>query len=420
MNVFIRDVKILDPQSTHHHKIVNVHIVNGEIKSIDKEEHHADTIIDGQGQLLSRGWFDLQANFNDPGLEHKEDIESGCASAAHGGYTGVATLPNTHPVIQTKSHIEYIKSKSASHITDLYPIAAVTIDTKGEDLTEMLDLNHAGAIAFSDGEHTMWHTDMMLKSLIYLQKIDGLLINQPADQLLNRFGTMNEGVPSTVLRLKGMPALAEHLMIKRDLDLLKYAGGKMHFSNISSKESVRLIKKAKEKGLNVTCDVSIHHLLHTEDDLYSYDSNFKISPPLRNEKDRKALIKGVKNGVIDVIVSAHTPHDEECKKLEFDRADFGLTGLQTMLPGLLSLAGTLTPEEWIEKITTNPRTILKLENSSIEENQVANLTLIDPNKNWMLDDSTNQSKSRNAPLFGTQLTGKVAAVFNQSKFEIFN
>lgn len=420
MNVFIRDVKILDPQSTHHNKVVNVHLQDGQIKSINKEEHHADTIIEGKGKLLSRGWFDLHANFNDPGLEHKEDISSGCAAAAHGGFTGVATLPNTTPVIQTKSHIEYIKSKSSQFVTDLYPIAAVTIDTKGEDLTEMLDLHDAGAIAFSDGEHSMWHTDMMLKSLIYLQKIDGLLINQPADQLLNRFGTMNEGIPSTILGLKGMPALAEHLMIKRDLDLLKYAGGKVHFSNISSKESVRLIKKAKEKGLNVTCDVSIHHLLHTEDDLSSYDSNFKINPPLRNEKDRKALLKGVRAGVIDAIVSSHSPHDEECKKLEYDQADFGITGLQTMLPGLLSLGDTLTPSEWIEKITSNPRTILKLDNPAIEENQLVNLTLIDPKKNWMLDRSTNQSKSRNSPFFGTQLKGKIAAVFNHSKFEIFN
>lgn len=419
MNILLREAKILDPHSSHHNKVVNIHIKDGQIATIDKKEHKADTIIEAKGMILSTGWFDLRSNFNDPGSEHKEDLSSGASAAVHGGFTGVATLPNTTPVVQTKGNVEYVLSKSKAYLTDIYPMAAVTIDTKGEDLTEMLDLHAAGAVAFTDGEKPIWHTDMMLKSLIYLQKIDGLLINQPEDQLLTRFGSMNEGTVSTILGLKGMPTLAEHLMIKRDLDLLKYAGGKIHFSNISSKESVSLIKKAKKKGLQVTCDVSMHHLIHTDEDLMSYDSNYKINPPLRTEKDRKALIKGLQEGVIDVIVSSHTPQDEENKKLEFDLAGFGISGLQTMLPTLLKLGQAIEPAIWIEKVTTNPRKILKLEAPSINENQPANLTLFDPKAKWTLNDQSNKSKSRNTPFFNQELTGKVKAIINGSQFQTF-
>jgi len=419
MNILLREAKILDPHSPHHNKVVNIHITEGKIAGIDKKEHRADTIIEAKGQILSPGWFDMRAHFNDPGNEHKEDLASGASAAAYGGFTGVAILPNTTPVVQTKGNVEYVLSKSKAYLTDIFPMAAVTLDTKGEDLTEMLDLHAAGAIAFTDGDIPIWHTDMMLKSLIYLQKIDGLLINQPEDQLLTRFGTMNEGTVSTVLGLKGMPTLAEHLMIKRDLDLLKYAGGKIHFSNISSKESVSLIKKTKNEGYQVTCDVSIHHLIHTDEDLMSYDSNYKINPPLRTDQDRKALIKGLQEGVIDAIVSSHGPQDEENKKLEFDLAGFGISGLQTMLPSLLKLGKELEPDIWIDKVTSNPRRILKLNSAVIEEKQTANLTLFDPKTKWILDDKTNQSKSRNSPFFKQELTGKVRAIFNGPNFQTF-
>lgn len=419
MNILLREAKILNPQSPHHNKVVNIHIKDGQIVSIDKKEHRADTTIEAKGLWLTSGWFDMKAHFNDPGNEHKEDLASGAATAARGGFTGVATLPNTNPVVQTKGNVEYVLSKSKSYLTDIYPMAAVTLDAKGEDLTEMLDLHAAGAVAFTDGDKPIWHTDMMLKSLIYLQKIDGLLINQPEDQLLTRFGSMNEGTASTLLGLKGMPTLAEHLMIKRDLDLLKYAGGKIHFSNISTKESVNLIKKAKKKGLQVTCDVSIHHLIHTDEDLMGYDSNYKINPPLRTEKDRKALVKGVQEGVIDVIVSSHTPQDEENKKLEFDLAGFGISGLQTMLPALLKLGKELDTAAWIEQVTNNPRRILKLDLPAIEAKATANLTLIDPKAKWTLNDQSNKSKSRNSPFYNKELTGKVKAIFNGSQFQIF-
>ncbi|MBU2914419.1 dihydroorotase [Reichenbachiella agariperforans] len=415
MSLFIREVKVLDPQSPHHLKRVNVLIKEGVITSIDNKEHQADTTIEAKGQFLTPGLFDLKANFCDPGFEHREDIYSGCQLAAASGYTGVATLPNTAPVVQAKSHIEYLKSKSRDCLTDIYPMAAVTIDALGEDLTEMIDLHEAGAIAFTDGDQPMWHTDIMLKSLIYLQKFDGLLINLPEDKLLTRFGTMNEGIVSTGLGLKGMPALAEHLMIKRDLDILAYSGGRLHFSNISSAESVKLIKKAKKNGLKITCDVSIHHLLHTDQAIVGYDANYKINPPLRENRDRKALLKGLKDGTIDAIVSAHSPQDEESKKLEFDRAEDGILGLQTMIPSLLSLDEELDPSEWIDKITSRPRAILKLAPVTIAESEKANVTLIDPKKKWKYDQKSNLSKSVNSPYYGKELTGQVSATLNGEK-----
>lgn len=419
MNILLREVKVLDPHSPHHNKVVNIHIKDGQISTIDKKDHKSENQINAKGLIVSPGWFDLRANFNDPGQEHKEDLSSGASAAAHGGFTGVATLPNTNPVVQTKSSIEYILSKTKPYLVDFYPMAAVTLDTKGEDLTEMLDLHAAGAVAFTDGERPLWHTDIMLKSLIYLQKVDGLIMSQPEDQMLTRFGSMNEGVVSTVLGLKGMPSLAEHLIIKRDMDLLKYSGGKIHFSNISSKESVNLIKKAKKKGHNVTCDVSIHHLVHTDENLSDYDSNYKINPPLRTEKDRKSLIKGLKDGVIDAISTSHTPQDEESKKLEFDRADFGISGLQTMLPSLLRIGDEIDMGTWIENLTSKPRAILKLPPVVIEGKQTANLTLFDPKAKWIFDDQMNQSKSRNSPFFNHELTGKVKAVINGKQFQIF-
>ncbi len=419
MDVLIREVKILDPKSDHHKKTLNVLIKNGHITAIDTSNHKADQIIEAKGMLLSPGWLDMRANFNDPGNEHKEDIHSGCKAAARGGFTGVALLPNTEPVVQTKSNIEYLLSKSRNSVTSVHPIAAVTIDGKGEDLTEMLDLHHAGAVAFSDGDHPIWHTDIMLKTLIYLQKVKGLLINTAEDQMLTRFGTMHEGVMSTTLGMRGMPALAEHLMIKRDLDLLQYAGGKIHFSNVSSKESVELIKKGKKSGLNITCDVSISHLLFTDEAVLGYDTNYKINPPLREEKDRKTLIAGLKDDTIDAIVSSHNPQDEESKKLEFDKAEFGISTIQTVLPGLLSLGKELDPEIWLQKITEGPKEILGVDSPPIGKGSAANLTLFDPKEKWVLDNSTNASKSRNSPFFGKELTGRVKAVFNGDKQEIY-
>lgn len=414
MDILFREVQILDPQSTHHKKVRNVHIKNGKIASIGSGAPKSSKIINGKGLKVVPGLLDMRANFHDPGMEHKEDIGSGCHAAELGGFTGVVLLPNTDPVIQTKSHVEYIISKGRTYLPDVYPMAAITLDAKGESLTEMIDLHHAGAVAFTDGDQSSWHTDIMLKSLIYVQKFEGLVINRPEDTMLTKFGDMHEGEVSTALGLKGMPSLAEEIMIKRDLDLLAYTGGKLHLSNISSKGAVTLIKEAKRKKLNVTCDTSIHHLLFDDTQLGSYDTNFKSNPPFRSQKDRNALINAVKEGTIDVIVTSHTPQDQESKKLEFDLACFGLIGLQTFIPGIELLKDKLPLDSIISSVTQNPRRILGLPEVKIEEGEVVNMTIIDPNEKWSFDEHTNGSKSINSPLFDQVLEGKSLGVINGS------
>ena len=410
MNLTIRSVTISDKSSKLHRKKVDISIQNGTITKIGKVTSPVKgKEIDGKGMLLSPGWFDFNCLFGDPGYEQREDRVSGSQAAAAGGFTAVAHLPNTKPVIQTKNDLAYLMANNSSQVTDIHPIAAVTIGTKGEELTEMIDLHHAGAVAFSDGIEPVWNSDILLKTLQYLQKFDGLLINRPEDKMLTQFATMNEGVTSTILGMKGMPAISEELMITRDIELLKYAGGRIHFSNISTEGAVKLIRQAKKNGLNVSCDVAIHQMLLNDDLLVDFDTNLKVNPPLRTKKDSKALIKGVLDDTIDVITSSHKPHDEEGKKLEFDLAEFGQTGLQTTLPQMIALQESIPLDVLVDKITRMPREILKLDQPEIKEGNPANLALIDPKAKWTLDDQTNLSKSRNSYYFGQQLTGKIRA-----------
>lgn len=415
MNTLISSAIIIDPQSPYHGKATDVLISNGKIVEMGKITKKTDKTIAAKGMYLSIGWFDMRATFGDPGLEHKEDIHSGLEAAQHGGFTGVALMPNTQPVIQSKNDIQYLLSRSQSHLTDLYPIAAITRDTKGDDFTEMIDLHEAGAIAFSDGNVPVWQADMLLKSLQYLQKFNGLVINKPENLRLNLFGTMNEGISSTMLGMKGMPALSEDVTVQRDLSLLEYAGGRLHMSNISSAKSIDMIRKAKKTGLQVTCDVASFQPLFDDQALNTFDTNYKVNPPFRKKKDNQAIIKGLKDGTIDVIVSSHTPHDEESKKLEFDLADFGITGLQTVASDIAVLSEQIEMEKLIHQVTVAPRNILKLDIPEIATGELANLTLFDPAHEWTYDQQTNQSKAVNSPYFGTKLKGKAVAVFNNGQ-----
>jgi len=418
MRVLLKSVEVIDARYSFHRKKRNILIKNGIISSITTQDVSSDKVIEGKGLIVSIGWFDMRASFCDPGFEQKEDIVSGSRAAHTGGFTEVALLPNTNPVIQTKNEISYIIANNSHSLVQLHPMACATVGTEGEAITEMIDLYQAGAVAFTDGEKPIWHTDVLLKSLQYLQKFDGLLINRAEDQLLTTNGTMNEGVTSTQLGLKGIPNLSEELMIERDIKLLRYAGGRIHFSNISTENSVELIRQAKKKGLSITCDVAAHQLAFDDSALRDFDTNFKVNPPLRSKKDVKALINGLKDGTIDVIVSSHTPQDEESKKLEFDLAEFGVTGLQTVYPVLNSLEDLLDLNLLIEKITISPRAILHLPIPEIKVGSPANLTVFDPEQEWVLDDHSNQSKSRNSPFYNQTLRGKVAAVFNNGKWEI--
>ena len=416
MSILLKSARILNPGSSYHNQKLNILISDaGVIKSIGKDTPKAAKVIETKNLMVSIGWFDMRANFNDPGLEHKEDLVTGLKAAAAGGFTGVSLLPNTLPCIESKNEVSYLKSKNSESVTQIYPLGAVTKGCKGEDFTEILDMHAAGAVAFTDGENPIWNTDILLKTLQYLQKINGLLINKPEDKYLTAFGTMNEGITSTFLGLKGMPGLAEEIMVKRDIELLKYAGGRIHFSNISTAYAIQQIAKAKKNGLNVTCDVAAHNLIFDDTLLSDYDTNYKVNPPLRGKRDVKALEKGITGSDIDVIVSSHTPQDEESKKLEFDHADFGMLGLQTFFPIIVKKLNGNDISDLLEKFTVNPRVILNLPVPTIIEGKKADLTIFDPDLEWTYNSDTNYSKSVNSPWLGQTLKGAVLGVLNNGR-----
>jgi len=417
MKILIQGPEILDAGSPFHKKEKNILINNGRILEIGDKNYSADKVIRGEGMKLSVGWFDLGTFIGDPGLEHKEDIESASKAAAAGGFTGMAVLPNTTPCVQTKNEVSYLVKGNDTQLVQIHALAAVTKNNKGEELTEMIDLHEAGAVAFTDGLKPIWHTDILLKSLQYLQKFNGLLIDHPEDIWLNLFGQMHEGINSTRLGLKGMPRIAEDIAVNRNLDLLGYAGGRLHFSRLSSGRAVDLIRSAKKK-LNVSCDVAVYQPLLDDTVLFDFNTNFKVNPPLREKQDNDALVKALKDGTIDVIISGHTPHEEESKNLEFDIADFGIINLQTFASNLVTLSQAVDIEVLIEKITTNPRKLLGLDIPKIDVEEKANLTLFDPNKTWTFDEKVNLSKSRNSPWMNKEIKGKAVAVFNNGRTRI--
>lgn len=414
MKILIQSAEILDSGSPFHQKEKNVLIHNGRISAIGDKNFAADKVIKAEGMKLSVGWFDLGAFFGDPGLEYKEDIDSGTRAAMAGGFTALAILPNTNPCVQSKNEISYITRGNPGRLVQVHPMAAVTLNNKGEELTEMIDLHTAGAVAFTDGLKPVWHTDIFLKALQYLQKFDGVLVDHPEDYWLNLFGQMHEGVNSTRLGLKGMPRIAEEIAIGKNLELLQYAGGRLHVARVSTPRSVELIKAAKRKH-KVTCDVAVYQMLLDDSTLAGFDTNYKVNPPLRERADNEGLLKGLRDNTIDVLCSGHMPQDEESKNLEFDRAEFGIIALQTFGAHLTTLSQSIDWDVLIEKVTRGPREILKMEHPTIEEDVTANLTLFDPNHKWVLDDDTNLSKSKNSPWYGQELTGKAVAVFNNGK-----
>lgn len=418
MKILIKAARILDKKSPFHNQVKNILLQDGIIKSISDKSSSADKVIESPSLTVSPGWFDMRVSVKDPGYEYKEDVITACNAAAAGGFTEFACLPNTKPAIHSKDVISYIKSKCRDNLVGIYPVASVTLGSKGEELTEMIDLHHSGAIAFSDGENPVWHSDVFLRSLLYLQTFEGLLINHAEDRLLTHSGQMNEGFTATRLGLKGIPKLAEELMVERDLRLLEYAGGKLHFAHISSPGSLELIKAARKKGLTVTCDIAAYQLALDDTLMESFDTHLKVNPPLRSKKDIELFWKALMDDTIDVIVSDHNPQDEESKNLEFDLADFGMAGLETAFAVINTFNKKIPLEKIIEKISVRPREIMKIEIPSIREGEQANLTAFDPEIEWTFTEKDIRSRSKNNPFLGKKLKGKALAVFNKNKYSI--
>jgi dihydroorotase len=367
--------------------------------------------IDCRGLFASKGWVDLRCMGGDPGLEHKESIESLGETLKHSGFVKAVLLPNTEPAIQSKNEVQYIKNKASGIFPELIIQGAATINTQGEDFTEILDIQKQGVNIFGNGTHTISNPDRFLKILLYLKKFNGILFDHSYDPLLALFGQMHEGEVSTQLGLKGIPNLSEDVAIQRNLALAEYAEGRVHFQTISTAKSVEYIREAKKKGLNVTADVSLYQLIFSDEDLKDFDSHLKVLPPFRGQTDKQALIAGLKDGTIDAIVSNHQPQDFDGKHMEFDLAAWGMIGLQTFLPGLVKLAEELTWPLLIQKITDGPNKVI-----GAESNNFDSLTVFDPHQEWNYNQDKNTSESSNSPWFNQSLKGRVKFVIRQSRF----
>lgn len=416
-NLLIQSATILHPNSPFNGKLADVLIIDGKISEIGNKitsPNSKTVIISGKGQFLSPGFLDINVNFGEPGLETKEDIDSGCSAAVAGGFTAVALMPNTQPPIHSKAEVSYLVNKSQNTLVDILPIGCITHNREGKEMAEMFDMQQSGAIAFSDGNRPLTNAGLMSRALLYTKSFNGLVFSYAEDQDIAAKGKMNEGVMSTFLGMKGNPSLAEELMVSRDLYLAEYNESRIHFSTISTARSIDLIRNAKKAGVKVTCDVAAHHLVFTDDELEGFDSHYKVKPPLRTKADQKALIAGLKDGTVDAIVSQHTPHEIEFKNVEFEIAAFGIIGLQTVLP--IALKAGLSPELILDKLVIGPRNVLGLSIPGLEVGNSANFILYNPSEEWILNEETNKSKSSNSPFIGQKLTGKVKLVCNNDQY----
>ena len=420
--LLLKNVKIVAPSSDLNGQISDILInKNGEIEKISAHvaASKGTTVFEKEGTCVSIGWLDVGVQTGDPGYEHREDLASTARAAMAGGFTAVAPFPNTHPTIQSKSEILYIKNKTQSYLVDFYPIGAVSEGCKGKDIAEMVDMHHAGAIAFSDGRKPLQDGGLLLRGVQYAQIFDGLVFNFPFDKTIAPHGQMHEGMTSTSLGLPAIPSLAEELMVQRDLQLIQYADARLHFHNISTARSCEFIRNAKKQGLKVTASVAALNLCFDDTALSSFNTHFKVMPPLREKTDIEALIKGLKDGTIDFINSNHTPIDNEGKDLEFPYAEFGAIGLETAFSMVNQfLHKKLTIHQLVENFAMNGRKVLGLKIPEIKEGAAANLTLFNPNTAWTFNEKDIFSKSKNTPLMGQTLRGRVEGVVNKGQFWI--
>ncbi|MBU0940290.1 MAG: dihydroorotase [Bacteroidetes bacterium] len=416
MNIILRSAKVISSQSLFHNKTVDILIANGLIKkiaaSITNEEKIEEITL--ENLHVSEGWFDSSVSLGEPGFEDRETIANGLLVAAKSGFSAIALQPNSFPVIDNQSQVNFVLNKSLGFATQLYPIGTLTKEAAGHDMAELFDMTKAGAIAFGDYNKSIANANLLKIALQYVQDFDSLVITFPQDEKIRGNGVANEGIVSTGLGLKGIPNLAEELQIARNLFLLEYTGGKLHIPTISTAKSVALIKEAKAKGLSVSCSVSVHHLALTDEKLEGFDTRFKVAPPLRTEVDRQALLEGILDDTIDMITSDHNPIDIEHKKMEFDMAKNGTIGLESAFGVLMTI---LPLDKIIEKLTVG-KEVFKIERDIIQEGSRVNMTLFSPEGSGVFTKASILSKSKNSAFLGQKTSGKVYGVINQGKITL--
>ncbi len=414
MKVLIKEAKIVCPSSPHNGQTRDILIENGSISTIGESIHvAADKIIASDNLHVSIGWMDIFAHFCDPGFEYRETLESGATAAAAGGFTEVMVLPNTNPVVHAKTQVEYIVQKSRALPVKIHPLGAITKNAEGKELAEMYDMRQSGAAAFSDGIHSVQSSGLLIKALQYVKSFDGTIIQIPDDKSIAPGGLINEGIVSTQLGLPGKPAMAEEIIVARDIKLARYADSKLHFTGIASAKSIEYIKRAKEGGLKISASVTPYHLWFTDEDLKGYDTNLKVNPPVRTGADKQALIDSLIDGSIDCIASHHIPQNFDSKVCEFEYAKAGMITLEALFGAVWQATNKKwSIEKLIDILSVSPRKLFGLPIPVITANETANLTLFNPEQEYEFNEGMIHSKSKNSAFTGKQLKGKVIGIIN--------
>ncbi len=420
MNLLIRKAHIVDPKNKID-QTLDLRIKNGHVAEIGKDlEASGEKVLEAKGFHLLPGLIDLHTHFREPGFEQKETIESGGRAALRGGFIGCVSMPNTDPACDHQSVIDNIIRKAREVPFHLFPAGALSKGREGKELSEMADLKRAGIWAVTDDGSWVPDSLLMRRAMEYASMLDLLVVSHCEDSRLSAKGVMNEGLMSTRLGLKGIPNESEEVAVARDIQLARLTGARLHLAHVSTEGSVQLIREAKERGLKVTAEVTPHHLALTDQDVEGYDTHRKMSPPLRTEKDREALVQGLKEGTIDCVATDHAPHTAEEKMLEFDEAPFGVIGLETALSVCLTELvhkKKMTLNEVVERMSLRPAQILKLQEGfgEILKGAEANVTLVDLDEEWVVSPDDFVSKSRNSCFIGRKLKGRVAATICMGK-----
>jgi len=411
MDILLRNATIVDEHSEHNFTQKDILVSDGKIVAVDQHiERQADKEVDLSGKFVAPGFVDVFSHFNDPGMEQKETVETGAAAAIAGGYTDVFILPNTKPVVDSKSFVEYITQKSDKLPINIRPLGAATKKIEGKEIAEMYDMYQSGAIAFTDGLYPVQSAGLFLKILQYVKSFNGVLIEQPFENTIGSHGLVNEGIVSTQLGLPGIPAISEEIFIQREIELLRYAESKLHITGVSTKRGAELVLTAKEEGLQITFSVTPHHLLFCDENVMTYDTNFKFNPPLRTRKDRDALRQLVLDNKVDAIAAHHFPQHWDDKILEFEYAKNGTTSLQTAYAAVQTAIPELKPEQIVTLFSSNMRQVFGLENVGVNVGSTAQFTIFDPKGKTILTKENNRSKALNSPFFDKELNGAIVGI----------
>jgi len=423
MNLLIKGGRVIDP-SQNLDDTLDVLVENGRVTQVGKQlaaPAGAET-VDATGKYVVPGLIDMHVHLRDPGLEYKEDIISGTRAAAAGGFTSVCCMPNTKPCIDNKAVVSYIINKAkAEGCCNVFPVGTITYGMSGDRMAEMGELKESGCVAVSDDGKPVCNSELMMRSLQYAKGIGIMVISHAEELSLVGQGTMNEGFTSTELGLKGIPRVAEDIATARDIMLAEYTGSPVHIAHVSTQGSVRIIRDAKARGVKVTCETAPHYFTLTDDAVRGYNTNAKMNPPLREAADVAAIQEGLRDGTIDCIATDHAPHHQDEKDVEFAEAMNGIIGLETSLPLSLGLvaSGVLTLQQLIEKMACNPSNILNLGRGSLKAGSVADITVIDPDKSWVVTEASLASKSKNSPWLGQTMKGAAACTILGGKI-VFN